>query len=42
MSLIAAGGYVPVLVIGYAVTATHGGHAADAANVSTPGSSLRI
>ena len=42
MSLIAAGGCVPVLVIGYAVTATHGGHAADAANVSAAGGSTGV
>jgi Peptidase A4 family len=37
MSLIAAGACVPVLVIGYAVTATHGGAAVNTAHVSRLG-----
>jgi Peptidase A4 family len=36
VSLVAAGGCVPVLVIGYAVAATHSGRAADTADVSVP------
>jgi hypothetical protein len=36
VSLVAAGGCVPVLVIGYAVAATHSGRAADTADVSMP------
>ena len=36
VSLVAAGGCVPVLVIGYAVATTHGGRAADTADVSVP------
>ena len=42
VSLIAAGGCVPVLIIGYAVTATQSGHAADAASVSAPGSGTGV
>jgi Peptidase A4 family len=36
VSLVAAGACAPVLVIGYAVATTHGGHAADTADVSVP------
>jgi hypothetical protein len=36
VSLVTAGACAPVLVIGYAVATTHGGHAADAADVSVP------
>jgi hypothetical protein len=36
VSLVAAGGCVPVLVIGYAVATAHGGRAADTADVSVP------
>jgi hypothetical protein len=37
VSLVVAGACAPVLVVGYAVAATHSGHAANTADVSTSG-----
>jgi hypothetical protein len=37
VTLVVAGACAPVLVVGYAVAATHGGHAVNTAEVSSPG-----